>query len=344
MRIPIGEQHFNAIRRARDILHFPGSALNKCSRVIFFQSSTCHARLTCIDHRCLMNRTLQCLASFALVMASILRIQAAVVAYEGFEYASGTSIVGANGGSNWLNAWQLNSSGSGSVYTNAAGSLGYTDSLGNLLVTSSNSAFFGGSPSANNTAQPNRDLLVTRSSGTTWISFVGVRQGLTTNTLPGNPYPRGANLGLFNGASQRLAIGNGSGAVSNTWAILPLGQTSALQASTNSFSQVSLVVVRIDHLGTTSDPDNAYIFINPTLGVQPNTNSAAISSIGANDYSFNRLRHFAGGYDSASGQPNAQFRMDEIRIGDIYADVTPFIGAPKITVNLTNIIAERCGS
>ena len=71
---------------------------------------------------------------------------AALAGYEGFEYASGTSVVGASGGTNWANAWQLNGSGSGSVYTNATGSLGYTDSLGNSLLISSNSAFFGGSP------------------------------------------------------------------------------------------------------------------------------------------------------------------------------------------------------
>src|SRR5689334_3034345 len=105
-----------------------------------------------------MIRTHFCLAGLVLAIASESRTQAALAAYEGFEYAGGTSVVGANGGSNWLNAWQLNGSGSGSVYTNAAGSLGYTDGLGNSLVTSSNSAFFGGSPSANNTAQPNRDL------------------------------------------------------------------------------------------------------------------------------------------------------------------------------------------
>ena len=266
------------------------------------------------------------------------------MAYEGFAYSSGSSVVGQNGGTSWLNAWQLNGSGSGSVYTNATGSLSYTDALGNSLVTSSNSAFFGGSPSANNTAQPNRDMLVTRTNGTTWLSFLGVRQGLTTNTIPGNPYPRGANLGLFNGTSQRLAIGNGSGAAANVWSILPLGMTGFIQYSTKPFDQVSLVVVRIDHLGTTSDPDNAYIWINPTLGVEPNTNAADISSIGVNDYSFNRFRPFAGGYDTAGGQPNAQMRLDEIRVGDTYADVTPYVGTPQILVNPTNVVAARCGT
>src|SRR5262245_40135332 len=88
-------------------------------------------------------------AALALWLGCISPVSAAVVAYEGFEYASGSSIVGQNGGSNWANAWQLNGSGAGSVYTNATGSLSYTDSLGNTLVTSSNCGFFGGSPSAN---------------------------------------------------------------------------------------------------------------------------------------------------------------------------------------------------
>jgi hypothetical protein len=129
---------------------------------------------------------------------------------------------------------------------------------------------------------------------------------------------------LFNDASERLAIGNANGSAANAWCLLPLGLATNSQPSTNAFSLPTLVVVRIDHVGDSSDPDNAYVFFNPTLGLEPSTASAALSSVGVADYSFNRLRVFAGGLDALHGQPAAELRVDEIRIGETYRDVTPF--------------------
>jgi len=262
-------------------------------------------------------------------------VHAALIAYEGFDYPDGTAVVGANGGSGFTEPYQLNGSGAGSVSTVLAGSLTYTDALGNMLVTSGNKGFFAGNTTGNQTAQPSRFINTLRTNGTSWFSFVGIRQGITTNTIPNNPYPRGANLAFFNGTSERIAIGNGSGALTNAWAILPANTQAQLRHSTVPFQQLVLVVVRIDHLGDTTVGDNAYLFLNPTLDIEPDISTANASVIGFADHSFDRIRPFSGGFDSANGRPPAEILMDEIRIGETYADVTPYIPGIQPGKNVT---------
>src|SRR5262245_51027547 len=98
--------------------------------------------------------------------------KAALIAYEGFDYAAGSSVFGQNGGLNWGGAWTTVSA----VATNKAGSLVYIDSAGNSLVTSSNRAFFSGISGSSN---PARNLAAVQGTAgtTTWISFLGLRVG-----------------------------------------------------------------------------------------------------------------------------------------------------------------------
>src|SRR5258708_39480692 len=75
--------------------------------------------------------------------------------------------------------------------------------------------------------QPNRQFNFIRGANgtdgvTPWISFLATRQG-PTGTLSGNPYGRGANVPHDNASVQKLAIGNSSGAGSNTVGLIPTG-------------------------------------------------------------------------------------------------------------------------
>jgi hypothetical protein len=162
---------------------------------------------------------------------------------------------------------------------------------------------------------------------TTWISFLIARQG-PTGSLAGNPYGRGANIphDLNAGALQKLALGNGSGAASNTVALIPQGSGALIKGATNIFGgRTNFVVVRIDHVSNGND--HAYLFVNPTLTVEPATNTAGAVSLGAFDFSFDRLRVFAGG-QSSSAQPYAELVLDEYRVGESYADVAPIVVTP----------------
>lgn len=278
---------------------------------------------------------------FTLVSAD--RAMAALLAYEGFGYTPGSTLIGQNGGSGFANAWQPNN-GTPPPATNLASSLSYADTLGNGLVTAGGSLFLQGLTTANTSSQPNRDFSFNRGTNgvdgvSTWISFLAVRQGPTTNsaTVPNNPYPRAANVSFYNFQTtpslnqEKLGIGTGSNAISNNVALVPTGTLGNIRPSGVPFNQVDFIVVRIDHIS--GGNDNAYLFVNPLLNSEPNISGADTNSLGLFDYSFNRIRPFAGGNNPAGSQPYAELIVDEIRVGESWADVTPFlVPEPSVAV------------
>ncbi len=249
----------------------------------------------------------------------------APIAYEGFDYPAG-NLLSLQGGLGWANAWQTNGSAAGTSSAIVAGGLGYSDASGNTLLTSGNKAHVKGESAANNAAQPNRDLQTGvrgADNTTTWLSFLGQRMGPATTNLTGNFYPRGCNISLYSNTVEQLAIGNGSGAPLNNWALLPAGSAANVQASSTAFSKLSLIVVRIDHK---AGMDDAYLFVNPPLGVEPSIASAAAKSTNTFNFAFNRIRPFAGGNDTANSRPYAELDFDEIRVGNTFSSVTPYSG------------------
>lgn len=251
--------------------------------------------------------------------------RAALLAYEPFTNAVGAAIIGSGAGFGFTGAWQANSS--GGVATNTGYGLSYTDAGGRSLVTNGGAGFFQGLTTGAASMQPIRPFTFTRGTNgtdgvTTWISFLIARQG-PTGTLAGNLYGRGANVPHDFGTIQKLATGNSSGAGSNTVGLIPTGAAANLKGATNAFGGVTnFVVLRIDHIAGAAN-DNAYLFVNPALNVEPAVNNAGASSTNGFDFSFNQLRIFAGGQSSAA-QPYAEIVVDEYRLGESYADVTPF--------------------
>lgn len=283
--------------------------------------------------------------------------QAALLSYEGFNYTAGTSIVGQNGGTGFSQAWQLNSS--GGIFTNQANSLSYRDAAGNTLLTTGGSLFLQGSltngvgTASGPAAQPNRTLSYIRGTNsggadgvTTWVSFLAVRQGITTNnpTYPDNPYLRAANLALYNSSpnKEKLSLGNTALNPSNVVTLLPLGDLANARPSSVPFDQTNLIVVRIDHIASAFD--NAYLFVNPPLGSEPDVALADTDSIGQFDFSINRLRPFAGGRKDLTSEPYAEIVMDEIRIGETFADVAPFLPSLQIARSGNNVVLTWSGT
>jgi hypothetical protein len=174
-----------------------------------------------------------------------------------------------------------------------------------------------------------------------------VRQGPTTNstTVPNNPYPRSANLSLYNfttANTEKLAMGNSADIVSNNVAIIPIGNATNTKSSAISYNRTNLIVVRIDHI--LGGNDNAYLFVNPPLGAEPSFASANTNSIGAWDFSFNRIRPFAGGFNVNAQQPYAELVLDEIRIGETFADVTPFIPRLRFAISGADVVFSWSGT
>ena len=257
---------------------------------------------------------------------------AALLAYEPFTNSPGTAIIGSSDGMGFAGSWQANSS--GGVATNTTYAPGYTDTNGNVLLTAGGAGFFQGLTTGNTSMQPYRLFNFSRGTNgtdgvTTWISFLVVRQG-PTGTLAGNPYGRGANVCHdFNASTlQKLAIGNSSGVATNTVGLIPQGASGNLRSSAVPFGNyTNFVVVRIDH--NSGALDSAWLFVNPRLDAEPSTASAEASSVGGFDFSFDRLRIFAGGQSSAA-QPYAEMIVDEYRVGETYPDVTPHTNSAPV--------------
>jgi hypothetical protein len=274
-------------------------------------------------------------ATFALTTPSA---RAVLLAYEGFDYGVGSSIIGQVGGYGFANAWQNNNSGAGSSSVTVSGSLGYVDSTGHILYGSGNSALFSGSTSANNNAVPNRDLVIARGTGatdggSTWISMLVQRQG-TATTDPTNPYRRGAAVTFYNGGAERFGVGMNSNSPTNAVGLTIQGNVNQIRQTGVPFNQLNLVVVRIDHAAGTND--NAYIWVNPAnLSVTPDVSTAITNSVGQFDFTFNRLQLFVGGTNGAT-QPTALLAVDEIRVGTDFADIAPWI---PVTVPEPSVVA-----
>jgi hypothetical protein len=247
---------------------------------------------------------------------------AALLAYEPFTNATGTAIIGSGDGVGFNGVWQSNSS--QGTATNTGYGLTYTDAASNSLSTAGGQVFQG-LTTTNNNMQPIRLFNFSRGTNgtdgtTTWISFLVARQG-PIGTLSGNSYGRGANVphDLNTGALQKLAIGNGSGATSNTVALIPQGNGANIKGATNLFGgMTNFVVVRIDHIAGAAN-DNAYLFVNPPLNAEPALGSAGAISTNGFDFSFDRLRVFAG--ERQRGATLRRDDCDEYRIGETYADV-----------------------
>jgi len=274
--------------------------------------------------------------------------RAALLAYEPFDNPVGTAIIGSSspGSFGWGTAWVDYRAAAGTTATNLGYSLGYSDGV-NSLVTLGGAGFFQGRTTAAGDLQPMRLLPTVRGTNdineVSWISFLSLRQGPTTTLA--NPYGRGANLAhdLTNYAStsliQRLAVGGSSGAPSNTVNLIPLGSGGARKPTDVTFGgQLDFIVMAIEHNSGNISNDTAYVWVNPTDGAglplggaNPAFSTALTNTLGvAYEFQFDRIRVFAGGNANAS-QPYVEWIVDEYRLGESWADVTP-IPEPTVAV------------
>jgi hypothetical protein len=257
--------------------------------------------------------------------------RAQALAYEGYDYPAGTTIsTNENGGIGWAGAWVPDVE-TPEKHVVLPTSLEYGDGA-LALVTSPGSVFYTATnvPAGGNVQSFRTIAGGVRNTGTTWISFIGQRMGPTvTNTgTPNNPYPRAANVSFFEGTSERFAVGNGSGAVSNLWSILPSGSINNVtndQRSSTPMNQQAFIVLRVDHLGDATVNDNVYMWVNPPIGSAPDISTAAARSLGAFNFSFDRVRPFVGAVDTGNNRPYAELALDELRVGTTFASVAPTV-------------------
>jgi hypothetical protein len=254
--------------------------------------------------------------------------------YEPFDYAVGSSLLGANGGTGFTGPWRdQTAAGSASIQS---GSLVYPG-----LSTSGNSVLMSGQTGTYNIFR-NHANIEGADGTTTWISFIGQRLGPPQDppANPNNPYPRGVNISFYNAEGlalhgrEQFAIGNASGAATNDWAFIGHGQVANIVPSASppvsyGGAPAAFVVIRIDHHGPPNmdgpgNNDDIYFFINPSLGAEPSPASANAQRLGtaANTFDYSGLDHLRPFVGNTSGaQPYGELLWDELRIGTTFADV-----------------------
>jgi len=338
-------------------------------------------------------KNLPIIATAALAISSTIGLQsvnAALLAYEGFDYAEGALDTTKNGGVGWSQPWQPTPGTANALLQNQqvlTGGFGYTDSLGNILQVTGNRAHvtgdgvvdgIAGGASSSTSITPTRGLSFSRGASglteSTWVSLIALKTGQPLGA-PGQPVVYGDHIWgratsaqfFYNaassttGGSEMFAVGRGSQSAettaatsalpNDTWAMLQQGNSGATKASTVNWasSSADFILMRIDHVGGIAstgsgaalnlvDPDTIRIWINPNLDVAPSDGSADITfnandfnaanggNLGLNrDFVLNRFRIFAGGVNATTGYGSIE--MDEIRIGELFGDVTPFTAA-----------------
>ncbi len=277
--------------------------------------------------------------AIALVVGSTSALMAGVFVYEGFDYDAG-ALTGSNGGTGWIDPWSPN--GSHDAADVSVGSASYTDDNGNSLVTSGNRATFSTAVS-NPSGFRSFDLSgapaglvengkLGKDGTSVWMSFLWQAEveGAKWGGISLYDGPDGADNRLDVGQKSELEHGMG----------FPGSPTPSRVASTVPLGELSLLVVRLDfHELTDADPqaanngqDEIYMWVNPDLDSTPADGDALYLPFRRRDnaadqsptYMLDRMRIMKGGNGSWTSA-----QLDEIRLGETYADVTPFTAVPE---------------
>lgn len=325
-------------------------------------------------------KALTSIGTAAIALSAILSQQtanAALLAYEGFDYTPGILDSTKNGGTGWSQPWQPTTGTANVLLPNQqvlSTGFTYTDALNNSLVVSGGRSHVTGDGALDGLAggvgtttsvTPTRGLAFSRGTSgateSTWMSFIALRTGVTQPVVGAPPndylYGRAASAQLFynsvsstTGGSEMFGVGRGTqssetiNAANDTWGILQQGNANATKVSTvNWASGADFLLMRIDHVGgigasggVLTNADTIRMWINPNLDVAPSDGSADIT-LNANDFNptlginrdliFNRFRIFGGGTNATVGYGSIE--IDEIRIGEGFADVTPYTAVPE---------------
>lgn len=254
----------------------------------------------------LLSNTSAALLVFSLLASS--HAEASLIAYDGFDYVSGTVTLDGsnravdaeedllNGGSGWGGAWRRSTE-SGNVFTHGSIQPGFSYSS---LPVEGNRLLLGTNDGQNSSLYRDLSTTVGGSAGEVWISMIARFDTDTTGYFAlyrGNDVTRlpfvGAtsqtdwNWGLFNGANSNRT------------------------ATTKTVSETSFLLLKLDY-GSGGVMNSMQLWVNPDLGNQTllGDADATLSSgqIGGGNNSFDRIRTFG-----SDGQ-----NFDEIRIGTTF--------------------------
>jgi len=238
--------------------------------------------------------------------------QAALIAYEGFDYSAGTPLTGGapTGGTGWAAGWNQGSKKWGVITSGL--------SYPGLVVTGNNvgGKFENGADDRPGAA---RTLSTSISSGTFYVSALFRTSGFEGNNYAYSLFLRNATVVSTAGSfgfrydtsrpvgQQYVPVIAGSSNVNGNPLVLASAVTGVANDSTN------LLVARVNMtLGTIA------VFVNPTVGLTEPTPTMSAAFVNTSPI------NSAGVY----GWQRTEQSWDEIRIGNTFADVTPMIPEP----------------
>ena len=209
---------------------------------------------------------------FSLAVCGAVHAEFTTVAYEGFNYSSG-SLAGQNGGTGWSSAW-VNDYTSGASLNVSTTGFSYTG-----LSTSGGSAVWGSG--GNNISEDSRSISLLN-SGVVYFQFMSQ---FGSSSGGGTP-----NIRLLNSGTLTGGFGGNGGTYGGVMSILDTSLNAASDGSSStsaSLSGLNLVVARIDYQNATTmmwvNPDlSTFDYANPTApnatyaGLAPAFNKVAI--------------------------------------------------------------------
>lgn len=252
------------------------------------------------------------IGALALVAACSDAAHAALTAYDGFDYAAG-DLTGRNGGSGWGGA--------------------YTD-IGNSTVVETAGLQYGGLPvsggsvrtsdggTATTVSFRNLDRIYGDNETETWFSFLGRRNGVTATNLFSGVSFYNTNGNAAADAEFGIATTQDAAATLD-WRIADLGASQSTLANVGiAPDAVYFLVGRI--VWNVPDPNvpgtgtsAVYLYVNQTAGQEPPTPANANAGRNISIANFDKIR--------IAGQNAIDYSFDELRIGDAFADVAPFL-------------------
>jgi hypothetical protein len=271
-------------------------------------------------------KLLTAVVACSLTVATSVTLHAALLVYEPFDYTEG-SLAGQNGGIGWGSAWQA---GAGGGVVPGSLSYGTLQTTGNSVVVNATSGALGSTF---------RTLSTAYGAGTYYVSFIGQRLSphatLDENTIRASGFQLHAGTGTS--ADERIGAGKVTTASPNqtyNWSMFSDGSANFVENTTTPITDLAFIVWELEVADSTDgegpgvSADIARMWVNPALGGSLGTPDVELNQTDANnhDYLFQKVRLFAGNANSAG--PYASFAIDEIRIGETLADVTPVIPEP----------------
>jgi len=243
---------------------------------------------------------------FGMLCAS--HTQAALIAYDGFDYTVGDSINSSNGGTGWSSAWT--STAAATIYTPST-ALNYSG--GSIAINGDNKTVLLGED-----ASPIVDRSFAEQTGTVYFSFLF-------------RYDDNETLGSLDNSDFIHFMLNNDATTTNSGGIGKLGTTdirlgsriggsnggSTASSGTNMAPDTTYFLVGKISKATLTNYDTIELFINPLSSIEPEEADVLDSA----DSGMSSISHFT--IRTTNIEADDEFIFDDLRIGTSFGDVVP---------------------